>query len=84
MHCGYVYIYIIFNIYLSSSAHPSLLQPSVLTYLNISILRETSDVFKSARACIHTHTHTHIYIYIYIKVKDPVTGPVWSRGWVEV
>ena len=24
------------------------------------------------------------YIYIYIKVSDPVIGPVWPRGWVEV
>ena len=32
---------------------------------------------------MYTHTHTHIYIYIYI-YSDPVTGPVWPGGWVEV
>ena len=32
----------------------------------------------------HTHTHTHIHIYIYMRESDPVTGPVWPRGCVEV
>jgi len=26
----------------------------------------------------------YIYVYTYMYMCDPVTGPVWPRGWVEV
>jgi len=28
--------------------------------------------------------YIYIHIYIYKGKSDPVTGPVWPRGWVEV
>ena len=39
---------------------------------------KSTTVFSKAN-----HILLIIYIYIYM-LSDPVTGPVWPRGWVEV
>ena len=34
--------------------------------------------------CVYMYIYMCVCIYVYIYVSDPVTGPVWLRGWVEV